>query len=279
MSQPAAAAAAPASSRVAALAYCPIPDATVQLPAVLHLAADGITVDPLVGTFRGRHLLSVADLTRAEIDRLMRVADWMALGVAGPGSVELAKGCILTALFYEPSTRTSSSFQAAMMRLGGQVIVISDMANSSVSKGETLEDTVRCVQCYTNIIAMRHPETGAALRASKVLNVPLINAGDGTGEHPTQALLDLYTIQGELGHVDGLTVTMVGDLKNGRTVHSLAKLLTHFSCKLRFVSPDSLRMPQYVLDILSEHKIEFSQHSALDKVLCDSDILYGQEHG
>ncbi len=192
------------------------------------------------GFLHGRSLLAVGDLARGEIDRLLCVADVMAAVTTQTGSVDLAKGCIMAALFYEPSTRTSASFQAAMLRLGGQVISISDVANSSVAKGETLEDTVRCLQCYCNVIVMRHPETGAALRASKVLDVPLINAGDGVGEHPTQALLDLYTIHGELGRIDGLTVTMVGDLKNGRTVHSLSKILCHYKCTLRFVSPGRL---------------------------------------
>jgi len=220
--------------------------------------------------------LGIGGLTRVEIDRLMVVADFMAAVVGGPGSVDLAAGCILGTLFYEPSTRTSSSFQAAMLRLGGRVMAIGDVANSSVAKGETLEDTVRCLQCYCNILAMRHPETGSAARAAAVLDIPLINAGDGVGEHPTQALLDLYTMHGELGPVDGLTITMVGDLKNGRTVHSLSKLLLHFKCRLNFVSPDSLRMPPAVLDLLKEHDIPCSQHATLDEVMKDTDVLYGQ---
>ena len=230
------------------------------------------------GHFQGRHFISVLSLTRAEIDRIMQVADLMAKVVAGPGMVALAQGCVMASVFYEPSTRTSCSFQAAMMRIGGQVLSISDVANSSVAKGETLEDTMRCLQCYTNIIVMRHPETGSAARASNVLQVPLINAGDGIGEHPTQAMLDLYTIHGEFGKVDGLTVTMVGDLKNGRTVHSLAKLLTHFNCTLNFVSPKSLPMPDSVLELLKDKGVKFTQAQHLHEVMPSTDVLYGQLH-
>jgi aspartate carbamoyltransferase len=261
----------------ATLPFCPIPDSSKApksflLAPVTHSDASHAPIG--VGHFRGRHLLSVDDVSRAEIERLLQVADYMASVVAGPGSVDLAKGCILAALFYEPSTRTSASFQAAMLRLGGQVLPLTDVSSSSVAKGETLEDSVRCLQCYSNIIALRHPEKGAAARAAKVLGIPLINAGDGIGEHPTQALLDLYTMHGELGRVDGLVVTMVGDLKNGRTVHSLSKLLTHFACQLRFVSPESLRMPQPLLDTLTERGAKFTQHSSLDDVLKDTDVLY-----
>lgn len=258
-------------------AFCPIPDASKAPSSFLLAPVTGSDGAHAIGSghFRGRNLLSVDDLSRLEIDRLMQVADYMATVVAGPGSVDLAKGCILAALFYEPSTRTSASFQAAMLRLGGQVLSIGDVASSSVAKGETLEDTVRCLQCYSNIIALRHPEKGAAARAAKVMGIPLINAGDGIGEHPTQALLDLYTMHGELGRVDGLVVTMVGDLKNGRTVHSLSKLLTHFQgVHMRFVAPDSLRMPEALLDTLQQRGAKFSQHSSLDDVLKETDVLY-----
>ncbi len=141
------------------------------------------------------------------------------------GTFDLLKGKILANLFYEPSTRTSSSFTSAMERLGGSVIPINEVRYSSVSKGESLPDTVRTLECYADVIVLRHPEIGSAALAAKYARKPIINAGDGVGEHPTQALLDLFTIQEELGQVDGLTVTMLGDLKYGRTVHSLARLL------------------------------------------------------
>ena len=144
------------------------------------------------------------------------------------GTFDLLKGKILANLFYEPSTRTSSSFTAAMERLGGSVIPINEVRYSSVSKGESLPDTVRTLECYADVIVLRHPEVGASALAAKYARKPIINAGDGVGEHPTQALLDLFTILEELGQVDGLTVTMLGDLKYGRTVHSLARLLSLF---------------------------------------------------
>ena len=161
------------------------------------------------------------------------------------GTFDLLKGKILANLFYEPSTRTSSSFMAAMQRLGGAVIPISEVKYSSVAKGESLPDTVRTLACYADVIVIRHPEVGSAALAAKYAGKPVINAGDGAGEHPTQALLDCFTIREEMGRLDNLTVTMLGDLKYGRTVHSLARLLTRFDgITLNYVSPDILRMPR-----------------------------------
>jgi len=254
------------------LAYCPIPDPSLPLDdSILHQSSsDGI----VPGHFRGRSLLSVSDLSRPEIRRLLTLASFMRDAVLSKGSLQLARGCLMGLIFFESSTRTSSSFQAAMQRLGGMVVPIMDVARSSVMKGETLEDTMRCLQCYANIIVMRHPETGSAARAASVLDIPLINAGDGIGEHPTQALLDLYTIQAEFGRIEGLNVTMVGDLKYGRTVHSLAKLLTHFPGKINLVSPESLRMPDSVKDVLRQHSIPFTEHTSLDEVMSETDVLY-----
>ena len=169
------------------LAYCAMPHSADTDAAATHKSGDAplLSLAPAagssigVGHFRGRHLLGIGDLSRAEIDRLMLVADYMAAVVAGPGSCDLAKGAILAALFYEPSTRTCSSFQAAMLRLGGQCIAITDTANSSVSKGESLEDTVRCMQCYTNIIAMRHPE----VRTGRVIACQRIGSSAGTNAY------------------------------------------------------------------------------------------------
>lgn len=176
-------------------------------------------------------------------------------------------------LFYEPSTRTSSSFQAAMLRLGGQVVSITDTKSSSVTKGETLEDTVRTLESYSDVIAMRHPETGSAKRAAAVLKIPLLNGGDGSGEHPTQALLDLFTIINLKGKVDGLTVTFLGDLKYGRTVHSLAKLLSLFKVKINYISPDFLRLPEEIYKAIEKKGVPQEQHSSLD-VLKQTDVLY-----
>ena len=149
------------------------------------------------------------------------------------GTFDLLKGKILANLFYEPSTRTSSSFTSAMERLGGSVIPINEVRYSSVAKGESLPDTVRTLECYADVIVLRHPETGSAALAAQYASKPIINAGDGIGEHPTQALLDTFTIREEMGVIDGLTVTMLGDLKYGRTVHSLARLLSLYNVQLK----------------------------------------------
>lgn len=176
---------------------------------------------------------------------------------------------VLANLFYEPSTRTSSSFHAAMTKLGGSVIPINDVTYSSVSKGENLEDTIRTMGAYADVIVLRHPQVGSAERAAKVSPVPIINAGDGVGEHPTQALLDLYTIQQEQGRIDGLTITLVGDLKHGRTVHSLAKILRHYDVKLNFVAPPGLAMPE---EYVREGDVQY--FSGLEPVMHESDIIY-----
>jgi aspartate carbamoyltransferase len=194
--------------------------------------------------------------------------------VARVGSFDLLKGKILANLFYEPSTRTSSSFTSAMERLGGSVIPINEVRYSSVSKGESLPDTVRSLQCYADVVVLRHPEVGASATAAKYARKPVINAGDGVGEHPTQALLDLYTILAELGAVDGLTVTMLGDLKYGRTVHSLARLLSLYDVRLNYVSPDILPMPPEIIAELDEKGIPQSGHTTLEGVLPESDVLY-----
>ncbi len=194
--------------------------------------------------------------------------------VSRVGTFDLLKGKILASLFYEPSTRTSSSFTAAMERLGGSVIPINEVHYSSVSKGESLPDTVRTLECYADVIVLRHPDVGASALAARYATKPIINAGDGIGEHPTQALLDLFTIKAELGAVDGMTVTMLGDLKYGRTVHSLARLLSLYDVTLHYVSPDILAMPPEIIDEIAAAGIPQAEHSSLDGVLTETDILY-----
>ncbi|KAF8941985.1 dihydroorotate dehydrogenase, partial [Entomortierella lignicola] len=164
---------------------------------------------------------------------LFGLAHEMRTQVERNGSIDLLHGKVMCSMFYEPSTRTSCSFAAAMSRLGGTV-VSADGSSSSVVKGETLADTVRTLGCYGDLIVLRHPDPGSAATAAKFSKVPIINAGDGIGEHPTQAFLDVYTIREELGTVNGLTITLVGDLKNGRTVHSLVKLLAYYHVTLNF---------------------------------------------
>ena len=197
----------------------------------------------------GKDIISVKQFGRNDLEYVFGVAHEMRGMVERVGTFDLLKGKILANLFYEPSTRTSSSFTAAMERLGGSVIPINEVKYSSVSKGESLPDTIRTLECYADVIVLRHPETGSAAIAAKAARKPVINAGDGVGEHPTQALLDTFTIMEELDRLDNLNVTMLGDLKYGRTVHSLARLLSQFSnIKLNYVSPDILRMPKEVLD-------------------------------
>ncbi len=224
--------------------------------------------------FYGKDILSVKQFERSDLEYIFGVAREMEEMVRRVGSFDLLKGKILANLFYEPSTRTSSSFTSAMERLGGSVIPISEVRYSSVSKGESLPDTVRTLEAYADVIVLRHPEMGSAELAARYAHKPIINAGDGVGEHPTQALLDLFTIQEELGHIDGLTITMVGDLKYGRTVHSLARLLTLFDVRLNYVSPEILCMPAHIIDEVNAHGIQQAEYTSLNPVIGESDVLY-----
>ena len=223
----------------------------------------------------GKDIISVKQFNRSDLEYVFGVAHEMRGMVERVGTFDLLKGKILANLFYEPSTRTSSSFTAAMERLGGSVIPINEVKYSSVSKGESLPDTIRTLECYADVIVLRHPETGSAAIAAKAARKPVINAGDGVGEHPTQALLDTFTVMEELGRLDDLTVTMLGDLKYGRTVHSLARLLSTFTnIKLNYVSPDILRMPKEVMDEVGEKGIPQKEFSSLEDVLPETDVLY-----
>jgi len=221
----------------------------------------------------GKDILSVKQFSRGDLEYIFGVAHEMQLMVERVGSFDLLKGKILANLFYEPSTRTSSSFTSAMERLGGSVIPINEVRYSSVAKGESLPDTVRTLECYADVIVLRHPETGSAALAAQYARKPIINAGDGIGEHPTQALLDLFTIREELGKVDGLTITMLGDLKYGRTVHSLARLLSQYVIRLNYIAPDILRMPSEIIDELGK-KIPQAEYTSLEEVLPQTDVLY-----
>ncbi len=191
------------------------------------------------------------------------------------GGTDLLKGYVLACLFYEPSTRTSSSFIAAMERLGGSIIPITQGVKfSSVSKGETLADTVRTLEQYADAVVLRHPEIGSAKLAADYASVPVLNAGDGPGEHPTQALLDLFTIREELGQIEGLKIAMIGDLKNGRTVQSLTKLLLHFDVSLRFVSPEILRLPLKTMNQVIDAGIDARETHDVADVIDNADVLY-----
>ncbi|MBN2981515.1 MULTISPECIES: aspartate carbamoyltransferase [Cohnella] len=221
------------------------------------------------------HVLGAKQFSRPELDRLFEEARAMEEVVRGGGSRKY-EGRIMTTLFFEASTRTRLSFESAMTRLGGSVIGTENAAQfSSAIKGETLEDTIRIVTGYSDIIVMRHTEIGAAKRAAAVAGVPVINAGDGAGEHPTQALLDAYTIQKECGRIDGLRIAMVGDLAYGRTVHSLSYILANYSdVSIYYISPDNVRIPESVKRYMDEKGIRYRETADLNAVAGDIDVLY-----
>jgi aspartate carbamoyltransferase len=230
--------------------------------------------DQRTAPWYGKDIISIKQFSRSDLEYIFAVAHEMRVMVERVGTFDLLKGKILANLFYEPSTRTSSSFLAAMERLGGNVISISEVRYSSVAKGESLPDTVRTLECYADVIVIRHPELGSAAIAAQAARKPVINAGDGVGEHPTQALLDAFTIHEELGSLENLTVTMLGDLKYGRTVHSLSRLLSLYNAKLHYVSPDILRMPPDIIAELEAKGVSQTEHRTLDKVLWETDVLY-----
>ena len=220
-------------------------------------------------------LLSVLDINLSTVRLLLQKARQMKDLVKSKGGSSILTNKVLTSLFYEPSTRTSCSFQAAMLRLGGSVINV-DVGNSSMQKGETLEDTIQTVSCYSDIIVMRHPEKNSVTESAKISDKPFINAGDGTGEHPTQALLDLYTIQSEIGQIGKNTnITFVGDLKHSRTVHSLVKLLTYFpDVIITYISPDGLSMPEKIVEFVNLHGLEQRTCVLLEEAIKETDVLY-----
>lgn len=214
------------------------------------------------------------DLSRQETDEIISLAeDIVAHRERYQGSMSHKK---LATLFYEPSTRTRLSFTSAMMELGGNVLGFSDAKNSSVSKGETVQDTVRVVSCFADFIAMRHHIEGAQLYASEVSPVPIINAGDGSHSHPTQTLTDLLTIKRELGRLDNLTIGFCGDLRFGRTVHSLIKALTRYEgIRIVLIAPEELRLPDYIKhDVCEKEGLQFKEVESMDEVLPELDVLY-----
>ena len=234
---------------------------------------DAVPVGDTTLVIKLRSILSVSQFDRNTLRCIFDTANKMRILVSEKGSCDLLKGKVMASIFYEPSTRTRCSFSVAMKRLGGDVVEITS-DQSSVKKGETLEDFVRCLECYTDVLVLRSSMVGSANRADKVLKKPIINAGDGVGEHPTQALLDVFTIREEIGTVNGLTITMVGDLKHGRTVHSLAKLLSLYDVRLRYVSPRSLKLPQKIFQEISERNIEQTEHENIDDIIEQTDVLY-----
>ncbi len=221
-----------------------------------------------------KHLIDIKDLKVEEIDELIETAKKII-----KNKKKYSKKCknkILATLFYEPSTRTRLSFESAMLSLGGQVLGFSEAASSSTSKGETVQDTAMTVSCYADIIAMRHPIAGKPEEASKVSTVPVINAGDGSHNHPTQTLTDLLTIKSETGRLDNLTIGVCGDLKFGRTVHSLVTAMARYeNIKFVLISPDELKLPDYIKEeVLNDSNIEWCETNNIEEHIEDLDILY-----
>lgn len=218
----------------------------------------------------GRSLISITDFSKDEILRIMELA----AGFERDPHRPLLQGKVIASLFFEPSTRTRLSFESAINRLGARVIGFSDAANTSVAKGETLHDTISVISKYCDMIVMRHPLEGAARYASEVAGVPVVNAGDGANQHPSQTLLDLYSIGKTQGTLDNLDVMMVGDLKYGRTVHSLLQAMSNFNTSFTFVSPPELRMPREYKDFLDEKRLKYNEETELDGRMDDMDIVY-----
>jgi len=227
-----------------------------------------------MGRLHGADVLRADQFERDDLEAIMEVARGYARSLRRGEGLEAMRGRILATLFFEPSTRTRLSFEAAMLRLGGQVVSVAEGATTSAAKGETLHDTIRTVEGYADVIVLRHPEVGSSDAAARATDRPVINAGDGAGQHPTQALLDLYTIMEEQGRVDGLRVAMAGDLKHGRTVHSLAQVLARYDVELMLVAPDALRMPQEIVRQLRSAGRPVEETDDLRSALGSCDVVY-----
>ncbi len=223
--------------------------------------------------FKGRDIVSIRDFTKEEIIHILNVAEEMFPIAKGEEKSELLHGYIMASLFFEPSTRTRLSFEAAMKRLGGSVIGFAQPGTTSVMKGETLADTIRTAESYCDVIVMRHPMEGSARMAAEFASVPIINGGDGAGHHPTQCLLDLFTIRKEIGSIEGKKIALVGDLKYGRTVHSLAYALALFKAEMIFIAPEQLQMPKEVVDECMKLGVEPEIANDITNIE-DIDVLY-----
>jgi len=221
-------------------------------------------------SYKKRDIIHIADFSKDEILHLLDAADKLK---RAPQPDRL-KGKVMGSCFYEPSTRTRLSFESAMHRLGGAVIGFDDADNTSSRKGESFSDSMRMIESYADIAVIRHPLEGSAQLAADSIEIPVINAGDGSNQHPTQTFLDLFTIRETQGRLDQLSIALAGDLKHGRTVHSLAEALIPFDCRLYFVAPESLEMPKPICDQLKESRVKFSFHRSLEEVMPKIDILY-----
>lgn len=224
--------------------------------------------------FKGKHILHGNQFSRQDLEEIIALAGEFETKFRTNEISPLMRGKILATLFFEPSTRTRLSFEAAMHRLEGAVISVASAETSSAAKGETIADTARTVSQYADVIVIRHPKIGSAQEAAEAASVPVINAGDGAGQHPTQAILDVYTIQKELGSLENITVSLVGDLKFGRTVHALVELLSLYQIRLIFVSPYSLKMPEEIMENLRQKGIHIMETDQLSEALASSHLLY-----
>lgn len=221
--------------------------------------------------FYGRDLISIEDLSK---DEILYLLEKTAIFKEKKNRENLLKGALLASCFFEPSTRTRFSFESAMLRLGGNVMGFDDPSTTAIKKGESLYDTMKMVENYADIIVLRHPYEGAARWAAESIDLPVINAGDGSNEHPTQTLTDLFTIKESQGTLNQLHIGIVGDLKYGRTAHSLARVAIHFNFRLYFVSPSILEMPKEICNFLKEKGIKFSFHQSIEEIIQKIDILY-----
>ena len=221
-------------------------------------------------SLKDRSLISIYDYTPEEICHILDIAE----DFEKNRLQNLLNGRVIASLFFEPSTRTRLSFETAIQLLGGNVIGFSSTAGTSVQKGESLKDTIMMVASYADLIVMRNPVDGSARYASEVSKVPIINAGDGSNQHPTQCLLDLYSIRNTQGTLENLEITMVGDLKYGRTVHSLVQAMCNFNAKFNFVSPVELKMPSTVIQYIKNAGLEYHEYTSLEEVIPQSDIIY-----
>ncbi len=225
-------------------------------------------------SLKGKDVLHGNQFSKKDIDKVIKIASDFEKELKKKDSLTLLKGKILATLFFEPSTRTRLSFETAMQRLGGGVISMASGEGSSAAKGETVGDTARTVSQYADVIVIRHPRIGSAKEAADAAPIPVINAGDGAGQHPTQALLDTYTIRKELGSLKNLAVALVGDLKNGRTVHALVEILSLYQARLYFVSPGNLRMPEEITSDLKRRGIQIEETEDLEKAASESALIY-----
>lgn len=219
---------------------------------------------------KNKSLISITDYSKSEWERILDLAE----GFEKQPTQRLLEDFVVSTLFFEPSTRTRLSFESAVSRLGGKIIGFSDTSSTSVQKGETLNDTIKTVALYSDLIVMRHPREGSARFASEVSSVPVINAGDGANQHPTQCLLDLYSIRKTQGTLDNLNVAFVGDLKYGRTVHSLVQALCQYNTTFHLVSPVELKLPSSVKIHIKDSNLQYFQYTEMDEALAKADILY-----